>query len=291
MIEIVRLPITNWDQHCSADEQDRAVRALENGHVLWFSELSFPVEAAERSLLTAAMAGKGKNISLDPARGTVRGSSAGEAELKLLHDMIQRYAESSRTLLRNLFPRYESGILQARTSFRPVEIEGRPTSWRQDDTRLHVDSFPSSPTHGARILRIFTNINPNGKTRDWRVGESFEAVARHFLPSLPSPIWGSNHLLNVLRITKRLRTPYDHYMLQLHDRMKLDLAYQSESPQRKHGFPPGSSWMVFTDQSSHAAMTGQFALEQTFHLPLDHMLDPAQSPLRILEKLLDRHLV
>ena len=67
--------------------------------------------------------------------------------------MMQRFAASSRALLRNLLPRYETGLLQARTSFRPVEIAGRPTSWRKDDTRLHVDSFSSSPVQGkaARV--------------------------------------------------------------------------------------------------------------------------------------------
>ena len=31
-------------------------------------------------------------------------------------------------------------------------------------------------------------------------------------------------------------------------------------------FPAGSSWLVFTDQVLHAALGGEFALEQTFHL-------------------------
>ena len=49
--------------------------------------------------------------------------------------------------------------------------------------------------------------------------------------------------------------------------------------------------MAFTDQVSHAAMAGQFQLEQTFLLPIDAMLDPQRSPLRILERLIGRPLV
>ncbi len=290
MIEIVRFPAASWSQSFSPAEQQEAIEALEQGNVLWFAQLGFPLETGEDQLLSPAMAGKGKNISLDPASGEVRGTSANEAERKLLQGLIQRYAGASRALLGNLFPRYEAGLLQARTSFRPVEIAGREISWRKDDTRLHVDSFPSSPTRGTRILRIFTNVNPHGASRDWRVGESFEAVARRFLPSLPAPLWGVNHVLKALRITKSLRTPYDHYMLHLHDRMKADLAYQAESPQSAHRFPPNCSWMVFTDQASHAAMSGQYALEQTFHLPLGSMLAPAHSPLQVLERLLSRPL-
>lgn len=48
--------------------------------------------------------------------------------------------------------------------------------------------------------------------------------------------------------------------------------------------------MVFTDLVSHAAMSGQYALEQTYHLPVNSMLDPSRAPLRILEGLLGREL-
>src|SRR5215471_1312920 len=98
LTEIVRIPIASWDQGFSAEEQASAVGELEKGNVLWFPALGFTLQPEEQVLLTPAMAGKGKNISLDPVAGTVRGSSAGEAELKLLHDMIHRYAESSRAL-------------------------------------------------------------------------------------------------------------------------------------------------------------------------------------------------
>ena len=80
-------------------------------------------------------------------------------------------------------------------------------------------------------------------------------------------------------------------MLQLHDRMKADTAYQATAPQHAQEFAPGSSWLVYTDQVSHAAMAGQHAFEQTFYLPLFGMQEPAKSPLRVLERLLGRALV
>jgi hypothetical protein len=97
-------------------------------------------------------------------------------------------------------------------------------------------------------------------------------------------------LLNVLGVTKGRRSAYDHFMLGLHDRMKADLVYQTEVSQSVHQFHTGSTWIVFTDQVSHAAMSGQYALEQTFHLPVHCMLAPSQAPLRILERLLGRDL-
>jgi hypothetical protein len=80
-------------------------------------------------------------------------------------------------------------------------------------------------------------------------------------------------------------------MLQLHDRMKSDHAYQVAAPQTAVDFPPGTTWLAFTDQVSHAAMAGQYQLEQTFLLPVEAMIDEQRSPLRILERLKDRPLI
>ena len=290
MTDVVSFPIASWVDPCPVSAQQRALTALERGSVLLFPQLSFSIQDDEGRLLSPTIAGDGKNVSLDQSSGALKGIVADEVELRLLRHMMQRFAASSKALLHNLLPRYMADLQQARTSFRPAEIAGRSTSWRKDDTRLHVDSFPSSPTQGKRILRVFTNLNPHGQSRTWRLGESFEGVARRYLPSLPNPIWGTSHVLNLLGVTKSRRSAYDHFMLRLHDRMKADLTYQSEAAQSVHDFHTGSSWVVFTDQVSHAAMNGQYALEQTFHLPVHCMQDSSQAPLRILERLLGRGL-
>ncbi len=290
MTDVIVLPIAAWDQTCSTAEQQHATRALEAGDVLFFPQLRFPLAPGEERLLSPSAAGRSKNVSLDPAKGALGGSRADAAERELLHAMMARFATLSAALIRNLLPHYGENLQQARTSYRPVEVAGRPTSWRKDDTRLHVDSFPSSPTRGKRILRVFANLHPHGHTRNWRLGEPFEDIAQRFVPTIPGPLWGSSAVLNALGITKSRRSAYDHYMLQLHDRMKADAAYQSHSAQKPFEFPAGTTWMVYTDQVSHAANRGQYALEQTYYLPTDAMLDPAQSPLRILERLLGRQL-
>ena len=63
-----------------------------------------------------------------------------------------------------------------------MQVSTRKQSVRADDRRLHVDAFPSRPNYGERILRVFTNVNPDGEPRVWRVGEPFEDVAPRFLP-------------------------------------------------------------------------------------------------------------
>ncbi|OYT97968.1 MAG: 3-deoxy-D-manno-oct-2-ulosonic acid (Kdo) hydroxylase [Burkholderiales bacterium PBB1] len=288
MTEIVSLPIEHWDQACSPQQQDTAVQALEGGSVVLLPHLAFPLDDTERRFLDPRLADAGKNISLNPANGALQGS---RDSLEPLRGMVERYAKCSATLLRRLLPSYMPTIQTGRTSFRPVEIEGRTTSWRKDDTRLHVDSFPSSPTQGRRILRLFTNVHPEGRPRTWRLGDSFEGVARHYLPSLHRPMWGTSAMLQALGITKSRRSAYDHFMLQLHDQMKADAAYQVNAPQHTQQFVPGSSWLVYTDQVSHAAMAGQHLFEQTFYLPIEGMRDAATSPLRVLERLLKRELV
>ncbi|MGH8676352.1 MAG: Kdo hydroxylase family protein, partial [Burkholderiales bacterium] len=91
--------------------------------------------------------------------------------------------------------------------------------------------------------------------------------------------------------TKSRRTPYDHWMLQLHDRVKADLDYQRNAAQQHVEFASGTTWVVFSDQVLHAAMAGQFMLEQTFLLDVEHQAAPETSPLRTLERLLGRTLV
>jgi hypothetical protein len=145
--------------------------------------------------------------------------------------------------------------------------------------------------HGRRILRVFTNVNPHGTPRTWRIGEDFERVAQRFVPALRLPVPGSGTLLRLLRLTRSRRSTYDALMLQLHDRMKADTDYQAHAPQTRVEFPSGSTWMAFTDQVSHAAMSGQYQLEQTFLVPVVAMLDDRTSPLRILERIVGRNLL
>ena len=80
-------------------------------------------------------------------------------------------------------------------------------------------------------------------------------------------------------------------MLSLHDAGKLDSGFQKNSPHQKIAFPPGSCWLVFTDQVLHAALGGEFALEQTFHLDVGEMAEPQRAPIKVLERLSGKALV
>ena len=267
------------------------IDAVEDGKVLYFPRLAFPLSPQEQALLRPDLLRPGvRNVSLDTT-GELKGAAGGPAVQAAVRSLLARFAASAKGLIDGLFPAYSAHLRAAPTSLRPTQVESRQQSWRADDRRLHVDAFPSRPNRGERILRVFANVNPNGEPRVWRVGEAFGPAASRFLPlARPySPVQA--RLLRSLRITKSLRTEYDHVMLQLHDGMKADLRYQREAPQQTFAFPPGSAWVCFSDQTLHAVMSGQHMLEQTFHLPVDRQYNQEASPLAILTRLRGRPLI
>ncbi|MGH8023582.1 MAG: Kdo hydroxylase family protein, partial [Limisphaerales bacterium] len=156
--------------------------------------------------------------------------------------------------------------------------------------RLHVDSFPATPVNGKRILRVFTNVNPSGRARSWRLGESFDRVAARFAPGIRPPAPASLVFMQLFRVTRGRRSLYDHYMLGLHNAMKANDDYQRNCPQSSFDFPAQSTWAVFTDSVPHAVTAGQHQFEQTFYLDVEAMADPEKSPLRLLEKQLGKSL-
>jgi hypothetical protein len=285
---VVDFPDRSW----AHDGPTRGVEArVEAGEVLRFPYLPFTLLESELRFRDPRWAdGKAKNISLRWPSGEMRGAVGNASELAALKAMITRYAEQSEAFALRLFPHYRGHLARGNTSFRPVNITGRVTSWRKDDTRLHVDAFPSNPMQGTRLLRVFCNVNPTGRPRAWRVGEPFEDHAKRYLPTIRQPLPGSAWLLERTGITKRRRTEYDHVMLQLHDRAKADKAFQQGSPQAHVDFAPGTTWVVFSDQVLHAAMGGQHMMEQTFYLDVAHQQRPEASPRGTLERLLGREL-
>jgi len=286
------MDVLDWQGPIHTNAAGSAIAALEDGKVLYFPRLAFEMVHEERRFLSPAFANaRAKNVSFDANTSALKHGVGSAADLAAITTMLRRYQKHALTLLRLLLPEYSEALEIGRTSFRPAEITGRQLSAKKDDTRLHIDAFPSTPTQGKRILRVFTNVNPDGEGREWRLGASFEEVARTFVARAQgySPLMAA--LLKSFGATKSYRTAYDHLMLKIHDNMKADEAYQREIEQNAFSFPPGSTWIVYTDKVSHAAMGGQHLFEQTFYLPVNAMIDPAKAPLRILERIADRALV
>jgi hypothetical protein len=286
-----KIPVARWQGPFAAAEKRRALSSLERGKVLYFPDLSFKPSEDWGSLFASLLADrKTKNISYNPASGTVKGTVAAERERLHLQAMIATFSATVARFVSDLLPSYAERIERARASYRPVEIAGREYSRLKDDRLLHIDAFPSTPTRGRRILRFFSNIDPSGKPRVWHVGEPFEELATRFLPALSRSSAPVAWLLAAVGATRGRRSAYDQLMLGLHNSAKRDAEFQQRAAHQEIAFPAGSSWMCFTDQVVHAAVAGQHALEQTFYLDVEAMAEPARSPLKTLERMTRRKL-
>lgn len=290
MSKLLPFPIQNWEESFSQEIKEKCIDGLENGNVLFFPKLDFRISEKELSYFSPSLVTEDrKNVSFDLAKDELKGCLGGLEAIESIHEMMKRYAKCANDFVLRLFPEYKGHLKLARTSFRPVEIQGRKSpSYRKDDTLLHLDSFPATPTKGSRILRLFTNINPNDTPRVWKVGEPCEAVLKKFAPKVAMPFPLYRKLLASLGITKSYRILYDHYMLAIHNKMKGDKRYQELVDQELIEFPSKSSWMVFTDQVSHAALSGQYVLEQSFYLSIEGQKDERKSPLKMLENIVSR---
>jgi hypothetical protein len=185
-------------------------------------------------------------------------------------------------------------------SFRPQEEQGRDLPLRRRNDLLHTDAFPTRPTHGARILRFFNNIHPE-RTRDWVVSDPFAATVRQFAPAQIAPHpdtalsrmgKGAARVIGLgAAIPSLKRSPYDEFMMRFHNFLKENPRWQAECPKYPYQFPAGSSWMVYTDTVPHAVLAGQYALEQTFLVRPEAMVQPEVSPLKVLEEIAHAPLV
>lgn len=258
--------------------QQESINALESGSILFFPEYYF--SSIDDALMSDSILDPShKNVSYDYKRNKLGAFKKNEVGLEnKLEQLMRGYAEYAHQLIQTALPTYIPHLQWGRTSFRPAQISGRASSKRKDDTRLHVDSFSATPVNGLRILRVFCNINPNQEPRVWNVGEPFSQVLDRFAPRIPSYSKLGAKILKLVKTTKTLRSPYDHYMLHLHDSMKRDDNYQAEVEKIQIDFPSQSSWIVFTDHVSHAALSGQYLLEQTFYIPVEKMANPELSP-------------
>ncbi|WP_419419042.1 Kdo hydroxylase family protein [Legionella sp. D16C41] len=285
--QLFNVPITDLNQ-LSNDIKYTSLNAIESGQVLYFPNYFFDFPQINNFLTETILDGRRKNISFDYRTKHLGGvKKEGIQAIKLqqeLKEFMQQYASFARVLVNTLLPQYQQHLQWGRTSYRPAQIQGRSSSKRKDDTRLHVDSFAATPVNGLRILRVFCNINPFGEPRIWHLGEPFDKVIQRFSAQIPDYRRSLAKLLRLIKVTKTLRSAYDHYQLQLHDRMKLDDNYQQTVEKKQINFAAQSTWLVFTDQVSHAALSGQFLLEQTFYLPIQAMAKPNLSPLKYWEQ-------
>lgn len=279
-----------------AEAGARLCAELESANILFFPNTPFEISAADREVLLGqkqTSAAFHKNVAYRPAKNSVTGLDKSEAaEAERLRAILQNYSQNAANFLSALLPPYAEQWKLDFASYRPIEERGRPARLHARNDLPHVDAFPTRPTNGDRILRLFTNINP-AQNRVWITAPPFAAIAPHFAKSVGLPSRRSNNPVNAMlrRLARAAnlpgarRSPYDDFMHECHNAMKEDTAFQQAAEKQRWEFPPNSTWIVLTDCVSHAVLEGQYALEQTFIVSRQAMVRPELSPVTILERL------
>jgi hypothetical protein len=276
---------------CARERAREACAHLERGAILLLPGIPYDFPRADIEFLLQHQAEDSrlhKNVSYRPSEDLLRGFGGSGEEEQHVHSIIRNYSRAVVEFAGRLLAPYAGKWTLDYASFRPLEEAGRELSLHKRGDLLHVDAFPSRPTRGARILRIFTNIHPQ-KNRVWLAGLPFVPLAEQYaeeagLKQYAGKSAAVRGLLGSFTAKAR-RSTYDTFMLHFHDWMKENSALQSGMPRVQVEFPPNTTWLVYTDTVPHAVLSGQMALEQTFLIPIEAMVTPQVAPLRVLERL------
>ena len=299
LIDVTKTPVHSPEDrvHCYCEQ-------LEEGNILFFPETPFELPENDREFLLSQQqsgAAYHKNIAYRPRQDRLTGfAKHGREDQERLRASMRAYSRRVTQFLAEFLPQYAGAWRLDFASFRPQEEQGRQLRLRARNDLLHVDSFPTRPTHGDRILRVFTNINP-AQPRVWLTTETFEGLAQRFfgpggaaelLSHAAKSAKSSGGLCRALvRLGRALglpvadSSPYDDLMLAFHHFLKENREFQETCPKTRWEFPPGSTWIAFTDMVSHAVLAGQFALEQTYIVSRSALVLPGKAPVSILESL------
>jgi hypothetical protein len=275
---------------------------IERGQILQFEEPPFLFPAVDQEFLRHqewTELRMHKNVSYRPGEDVLRGVSGDSSTIERLHSIMRNYSARVVEFVGDFLSPYQEKWNLDFASFRPFEEQGRDLPLHKRNDLLHVDAFPSRPTRGGRILRVFTNLNTL-RPRVWNVTESFDVLARKFAKhaGLQQIAEDDSFLTRTVQnlgaklgISAAGRTPYDMFMLRFHDYLKENSAFQKNGPKTQIAFAPLSTWIVFTDCVAHAVMSGQYAIEQTFLIPPQALVAQEAAPYRILEGIAGRPLV
>jgi hypothetical protein len=289
--------ITLGAERFGTEASEAEYHGLEAGDILYFPDSPPLVPREDRAFLVTQKqvdASYHKNVSYRPLEDRLKGVDQNDfAQRAKVHEIMRGYSQRTIKFMSTFVKRYTESWKIDFASFRPIEESGRQVALHSRNDLLHFDSFPTRPSHGDRLLRIFTNIHPQ-RARVWVTTDHFEVLASKFADRIglhrsPGALDTWKHL--TVRAAASLglpvvnRPPYDRFMLRIHHAMKEDAGFQETCRKDRWEFPAGSTWIVFTDSASHACLSGQYALEQTFIIRRASLAAPEKAPIAILERL------
>jgi 3-deoxy-D-manno-oct-2-ulosonic acid (Kdo) hydroxylase len=289
--------ITLREDRFATEARMEEYRGLEAGDILYFPTAPPLVTPEQRAFLVTQRQTDlsiHKNISYRPTDDRLKGlDQKDHSQSNLVHEIMRGFSTRSIAFMASLLKQYALNWKIDFASFRPIEEQWRKRSLHSRNDLLHVDSFPTRPSHGDRLLRIFLNIHPE-RPRIWVTSDHFETLAGQFAGKIgltKSPGLLEAWKRAAVKVGARMglpvidRPPYDAFMLKMHHTMKEDAAFQESCTKDRWEFPAGSAWIVFTDSASHACLSGQYMLEQTFIVRRGSLTFPDLAPISILERI------
>jgi hypothetical protein len=289
---------TGWDSPASASARARqCCQQLEDGCILFFDRIPFVFFKDDREFLLSQRQTTSrlhKNISYRPAQKILRGGAGDPVENAQLLEVMGRFSTEVTRFLGRLLEPYAAHWSLDYASFRPEEESGRKLPVHKRNDLLHFDSFPTRPMNGHRILRCFANINPS-VPRIWNTTAGFSVLASRYAEKAGLDRIAAKGSPRAHPLVRRFKqalglkavdhSAYDRFMLRFHDFLKEQKDFQENCRKIRLEFPPGSTWICFTDSVPHAVLSGQYALEQTFIIPMPALLSPEKAPISVLEKM------
>jgi hypothetical protein len=278
-----------------ADSRITDEERLERGEILTFAPCPFALPTGDdlAFLLQQKLnSPHHKNISYNPANHSAAGFVSHSAtQTERLQSLLAQFSSQAIDWLATQLPHYAQSWQPDRASLRTEEEATRKLRLTARNDLLHFDAFPSRPTRGQRILRLYVNINPTDE-RVWMTSETFAKVLDQFGTQVGLPSTQRNTILrrmshglvNLFQPQASDRTDYDDFMLRLHHFLKLNDRFQERAPRRLWHFKPGTAWLLFSDAISHAELRGQFALEHSFFVAPETLALPNESPAALLER-------
>jgi hypothetical protein len=279
---------------------------LERGRILFFPSAPFSLPSAEDLEFLRAELPKHldrKNVSFYPRDDRLVGVAGSGVLAHRAARVLRGHANAVQAFLRGRMPEFTQGWVVGTSSFRPLQERGRDLGSHASNELVHVDAGAYGATHGGRVLRFFVNVHPT-EDRIWATRGTFpdlwekHARAAGFSRGaggldLSERPWDKARTralraiagLGVERAGMIDGSPYDRAMRRFHNYMKDDAAFrQGKDGYAELVFPPFSAWAVLTDMVSHACLSGQHALVDTFVIPLERCRLAELTPYRVMQQ-------
>jgi len=231
-----------------------------------------------------------KDISFDPCNGRLTGLRLLDQHSRTrLAGILAKFSAGVTDWLQNCIPEYASGLSRDRVSLRTREEATRVSRLVARNDLLHIDHFPTRPSFGRRIVRVYVNIDPTD-SHIWSVSERFPELLARFaaknrIPARTIEQWvaPTQSMVRLFKGKKANRSAYDAWMLRLHDFLKENQGFQTKAARKVHTFEPGTMWALFADGLAHAQLRGRYALEHSFFVDSSCLVNPQVSPVTLLE--------